>query len=155
RRQAPSAAVRRRRRDSVVSGRAADLEGLLELMARRRVCRDFRAEPVDPETLAALVRAARLAPSASNQRINKFLVVNDLARIRLLRQVSPGMLGMPTALIVILTDLHRAKEVGVKLDRDPRTRWADIGSAAENVLLAAEAVRLGACPLMSFSVSGA
>jgi nitroreductase len=138
-----------------VSDRDDELNGLLQLMARRRVCRAFRDQPVDTEELAALVRAARLAPSASNQRINKFLVVDDPVKIQLLRQVSPGMLGMPTALIVILTDRSRADEVGVRLDRDPRTRWADVGAAAENVLLAAEALGLGACPLMSFSVGGA
>jgi nitroreductase len=65
------------------------------------------------------------------------------------------MLGLPTALLVILTDTEKASREGVKLDRDSRTRWADVGSSAENVLLAAEALGLGACPLMSFSVEGA
>src|SRR5262245_86882 len=124
-------------------------------MRRRRVSRNFAAEPVPAEELRLLARAARLAPSARNQRINQFLVVTDADRIRRLRPVAPGMLGVPTALIVILTDTARAAEVGVRLDRDPRTRWADVGAAAENVLLAAEALELGACPLMSFSVAGA
>jgi nitroreductase len=124
-------------------------------MRRRRVCRSFSDEPVERADLRALVRAARLAPSASNQRINKFLVVSDRERIRLFRHVAPGMLGEPAALIVILTDTERAAEEGVRLDRDHRTRWADVGAAAENVLLVAEARGLGACPLMSFSVEGA
>jgi nitroreductase len=135
-----------------VSGAA---EPLLDLMRRRRVCRSFTAEPVGADELRVIAEAARLAPSASNQRINKFLVVTDADRIRLLRHVAPGMLGQPTALIVILTDTVRAAEEGVKLDRDHRTRWADVGGAAENILLAAEALDLGACPLMSFSVAGA
>src|SRR5262249_34107461 len=59
-----------------------------------------------------------------------------------------------TALIVILTDANRASEVGVRLDHDHRTRWVDVGGAAENVLLVAESLGLGACPLMSFSVAG-
>jgi nitroreductase len=128
---------------------------LIALMRTRRVCRSFTDEPVDRAHLQTLVTAARFAPSASNQRINKFLVVADPHRIRLLRSVAPGMLGVPAALIVILTDTARAAEVGVRLDRDLRTRWADVGAAAENILLAAEALGLGACPLMSFSVEGA
>lgn len=128
---------------------------LLELMRDRRVCRSFSDEPLGEDDLRALLDAARFAPSASNQRINRFRVVTDPDLIRLVRQVAPGMLGHPTALIVILTDIVKAAAVGVKLDRDPRTRWADAGSAAENVLLMAEALGLGACPLMSFSVGGA
>lgn len=128
---------------------------LVELMRGRRVCRSFTDEPLDEEELRALLDAARFAPSASNQRINRFRVVTHPDRLRLLRHVAPGMLGHPTALLVILTDTEKAAAVGVKLDRDPRTRWADAGSAAENVLLVAEALGLGACPLMSFSVSGA
>jgi nitroreductase len=124
-------------------------------MRDRRVCRSFTDQPVDVDHLRALANAAESAPSASNQRINKFLVVTEPERIRLLRHLAPGMLGLPTALLVVLTDTEKASREGVKLDRDPRTRWADVGSAAENVLLAAEALGLGACPLMSFSVEGA
>ena len=131
------------------------VEWLLELMRRRRVCRSYTEKPVGRAELQILVEAARFAPSASNQRINKFLVITDRERIRLLRHVAPGMLGEPAALIVILTDTEKAAAEGVKLDRDHRTRWADVGSAAENVLLASEALGLGACPLMSFSVGGA
>jgi hypothetical protein len=124
-------------------------------MRDRRVCRSFTDEPLGKDVLRLLLEAARFAPSASNQRINKFRVVTDPDRIRLFRHVAPGMLGHPTALIVILTDTAKAAAEGVKLDRDHRTRWADAGSAAENVLLMAEALGLGACPLMSFSVRGA
>jgi nitroreductase len=127
---------------------------LLELMRGRRVCRSFTADPVGRDELNVLLDAARFAPSASNQRINKFRVVTDGDRIRLLRHLAPGMLGHPTALLVILTDTEKAAAEGVRLDLDHRTRWADVGSAAENVLLAAEALGLGACPLMSFSVGG-
>ena len=129
-------------------------EALVELMRTRRVCRSYADAPLDDEELRLLLDAARFAPSASNQRINRFRIVTDADVIRLLRHVAPGMLGHPTALLVIVTDTAKAAEVGVKLDRDPRTRWADAGSAAENVLLVAEALGLGACPLMSFSVAG-
>jgi nitroreductase len=128
---------------------------LLALMRTRRVCRSFTDEPVTSDDLNLITRAARLVPSASNQRINKLLVVREAARIRLLRNVAPGMLGEPTALIVILTDTEKAAAEGVRLDRDHRARWADVGAAAQNVLLMAEALGLGACPLMSFSVEGA
>jgi len=134
------------------AGRAA---WLLDLMRTRRVCRSFSSEPLSLQDLRSLLDAARFAPSASNQRINRFVAVDDAERIRLLRHVAPGMPGLPVALIVILTDMEKAAAEGVKLDRDHRTRWADIGAAAENVVLIAAAHGLGACPLMSFSVGGA
>jgi nitroreductase len=134
------------------NGRAA---WLVELMRERRVCRSFSDAPLDDDDLRLLLDAARFVPSASNQRINEIRMCTDPERIRMLRHVAPGMLGHPTALIVILTDTEKAAAKGVKLDRDHRTRWADVGSAAENVLLVAEALGLGACPLMSFSARGA
>jgi nitroreductase len=130
------------------------VEWVIALMRERRVCRSFTEQPVHLAHLRVLAEAARHSPSASNQRINKFLVITERERIRLVRHVSPGMLGLPTALLVILTDIEKASHEGLKLDRDHRTRWADVGAAAENVLLAAEALGLGACPLMSFSVEG-
>jgi nitroreductase len=128
---------------------------VLDAMRKRRVCRFFTDERVSDEMLSTLLDAARWAPSASNQRINRFLVVRDPDRIVDFRRVAPGMLGFPTALLVILTDSRKAEEEGVKLHLDHRTRWADAGAASQNVLLAAHELGLGACPLMSFSVAGA
>jgi nitroreductase len=128
---------------------------VLETMRDRRVCRFFTPEPIPETMLSSLMDAARWSPSASNQRINRYLVIRDPDRIEQVRRIAPGMLGYPTALIVILTDAKKAEEEGVKLERDHRTRWADAGAAAQNILLAAHELGLGACPLMSFSVAGA
>jgi nitroreductase len=138
---------------AVTTGReAADV--VLATMRRRRVCRSFTSQPVGEHELRVLLEAARWAPSAGNRRINKFLVVRDPEKIKLVRQVAPGMLGLPTALIVICTDTRRAAEEGVKLDQDERNTWIDVGAAAQNVMLAAQNLGLGSCPLTSFSVEG-
>jgi albonoursin synthase len=63
------------------------------------------------------------------------------------------MLGRPTALIVILTDLRKAAEEQVQVDKHT-TRWIDVGTAAMNMSLAAHALGLGSCPATSFSRSG-
>jgi albonoursin synthase len=125
----------------------------LQLIRRRRVCRSFTPEPVSTEQLWTILDAARWALNGGNRHINKFLVVQDPRHIGLVRSVAPGMLGHPTALIVVLTDLQKAAEEQVQVDRHV-TRWIDVGTAAMNMSLAAEALGLGSCPTTSFSRSG-
>jgi nitroreductase len=124
--------------------------GFFDLARRRRVCRSFGPQPVSEAHLWLILEAARWASNASNVRIHRFLVTRDADRIRTVRSVSPGMLGDPTALVVICTDLDAAAACQVKVDQDS-TVLIDVGTAAMNMMLAAEALGLGACPLTSFS----
>src|SRR5947209_4549757 len=128
-------------------------ETVLQTMRTRRVVRSFTDEPVSEAHLRMILESARWALSAGNRYISKFLVVQDPNRIRLVKAVSPGMLARPTALIVILTDLHKAAEQQVQIERDTATS-IDIGTAAQNMSLMAHALGLGSCPATSFSRSG-
>lgn len=115
----------------------------------RRVVRSFTAEPISRDHLETIVEAARWAPSASNSRLQKFIVIEMPSTIENIRTVSPGMGGYPTALIVICTDWHKAEATG--LPRSYCGPWIDVGTAAENMLLAAHALGLGAGPVTSYS----
>lgn len=126
---------------------------IFDAIRARRVARSFSSQPVDRALLVRLVEAARWAPSAGNRRIHVFVVVDDPALIYKLRLVSPGMLGVPTALIVICTDWQRADQAGVK--RHELNTWVDVGTAMQNMLLVAYEAGLGAGPVTSFSRSGA
>jgi nitroreductase len=119
----------------------------------RRVARAFAGQAVARDDLLHLLEAARWAPSAGNRRIHKFVVVEDRQTIELIRALSPGMLAHPTALIVICSDAVKAAAEGVKMAVDTTT-WIDVGAAAQNVLLAAHELGLGACPTTSFSRGG-
>lgn len=134
-------------RDPVVTNSA------LAAVWSRRVVREFSAKPVSDDHLRIVLEAARWAPSAGNRRINKFLVVRDPRTIRLLRMVSPGMLGRPTLLVLILTDLRAAEKEQVQVFEDTNT-WIDAGAAATTMMLAAHALGLGSCPATSFSRPG-
>ncbi len=129
-------------------------ETVLQTMRSRRVVRSFTDEPVSEADLRMILESARWALSAGNRYISKFLVVQDPNRIRLVKAVSPGMLARPTALIVILTDLEKAAEQQVQIERDTATS-VDVGTAAQNMSLMAHALGLGSCPATSFSRSGA
>ncbi len=124
-----------------------------DVIKARRVCRSFKEDAVSREDLKHLLQAARWASSAGNRRIHKFVVVEDQAVISRVRSMSPGMLAYPTALIVICTDKIKAAEEGVKLDRDSTT-WIDVGTASQNMMLAAFEIGLGTCPTTSFSHGG-
>jgi nitroreductase len=126
-------------------------EALLELLRSRRVCRSFTPEPVDEATLRMIVEAGRWASSASNNRVHRFLVVRDPATIRLVRAVSPGMLGRPPALIAICTDLAARSAAG--LGPQDTSTWIDVGTAAMNMMVLAHSLGLGTCPTTSFSHS--
>jgi nitroreductase len=128
-------------------------QAVLEVMRTRRVVRSFTDEPVSESELRMILESGRWALSAGNRYISKFLVVQDPSRIRLVRTVSPGMLAKPTALIVILTDLDKAAEQQVQIDRDTATA-VDVGTAAQNMSVMALALGLGSCPATSFSRSG-
>ena len=124
-----------------------------EVIKARRVCRAFTEESISREHLKHLLQAARWAASAGNRRIHKFVVIEDRDIIGRVRSMSPGMLGEPTALIIICTDKVKAVEEGVKLDRDSTT-WIDVGTASQNMMVAAFELGLGTCPTTSFSHSG-
>jgi nitroreductase len=119
----------------------------------RRVSRRFTDQPVAESDLWLVLEAARRASSAANTHVHRFLVVQDQRRLRLVRMLSPGMLAIPKALIVICTDLAAADEAQIQLEEDT-TVSIDVGTAAMNMMLAAQALGLGSCPATSFSRAG-
>lgn len=124
---------------------------LFEALRKRRAVRDFKTDPLPDDIMRKLVYAARRAPTGGNTPYRRILVVKDSKTIRLIKQVSPGILGSPTALIVIFTDLNVAVELG-KLGAVCST--LDAGAAAENVALAAIDLGVGACFTKSYSEAG-
>jgi nitroreductase len=119
----------------------------------RRVTRRMSDEPVDRELLDLVVSAARWAPNAGNRRLQPVVPVTDPVTLRLMRQVSPGMVPQPQAAVVICLDTERAEEFGFQPGH--RGLYVDIGTTAATLLLAAHSVGLGACPVTSFSRAAA
>jgi nitroreductase len=123
---------------------------LIEVARERRVTRSFAPGALERRELEVLLEAAWWSPSGSNRRPVRFAVVEDPRRVRQVLSVSPGILGQPAALLVLCLDWTRAPHLEVD---DPRTTHAlhvDAGATMENVLLAAEALGIGACPVTSF-----
>jgi nitroreductase len=125
---------------------------VLHTIRTRRVTRDFREQPVSQDALRQILEAARWAPSAGNRRLQRFIAIQDPTTIRLVRTLAPGMLGHPSALVVICIDWARAAALGCKPHHT--SVYIDVGTAAENMLLACHALGLGCGPVTSFSKEG-
>jgi nitroreductase len=123
------------------------------VLSRRRVTRDFNDTPVGQEELQALAQAAIEGPTGGGRRPVRVVVVQGEAGIRRVIAFSPGIIGTPRALLVLCIDWSRAAHLrrtegpGQPL---PGSLGIDVGAAIENALLLAEAMGLGACPVMSF-----
>jgi len=77
---------------------------LWEAIKGRRSVRSFVNKPVERALLERLIEAAVWAPTGGNAQTWIFIVVNEKSRIEKIRAISPGLLGEPTALIVVCQD---------------------------------------------------
>ncbi len=111
----------------------------LEAILSRRSCRSFTSDPVSPEHVEQLLKAGMASPSACNQRPWHFIVVDDhetLCKISDVQAYSPMLRLAPMAL-VICSD-------GGDAELSAPYWPQDCAAAAQNILIAARAVGLGA-----------
>jgi nitroreductase len=110
----------------------------LEAIRTRRSIRKYTDRPVEAEKVQILLEAAMLAPSAGNQQPWRFIVIDDKALLEKVPEINPNAPMAPKAPMAILVcgDL--------RLERFPGNWTADCSAAAENLLIAARALGLGA-----------
>jgi nitroreductase len=124
----------------------------LDAIRTRRVAKAYGDRPVDPEALWTILEAARWAPTGSNLRVHRFVAVTDAEVLRAIHMFSPGMVaGVPAAAIMICIDWNLAR-YDAPIPSHREVYW-DVGSAAQNMLLAAHALGLAAGPMTADSPS--
>lgn len=123
---------------------------LFEALRKRRACRHFDERQVPEELLDKLVYAGLRAPTGGNIPYRKMVVITDPEVMKMIKLVSPGYFGDTSAAILLYTDLEVAEEGLGRLGRDVTSLY-DVGAVAENIMLAAYALGLGACPIKSYS----
>jgi len=81
----------------VASG--AEVTSFDEVLARRRMHRDFTGEPIDDETVQAILRAGLRAPSAGNTQGTEFVALThpDTIAAALASVTTPGWLESSTS----------------------------------------------------------
>jgi len=110
----------------------------LDTIHARRSIRKFTAEPVTDAQVETLLRAAMAAPSAGNQQPWRFIVVRDAAKRQAIADRHPHAKMAAEAPVVILVCGDPSQ------GRYPAFWPQDCGAAVQNLLLAVQALGLGA-----------
>jgi len=121
---------------------------LFDALKKRRACRNFIPKPIPAEVLEKIVYAGHRAPTGGNIPYRFLVVVKDPEQLKILKTVAPGYFGDSTAAIVVCTDLRVQGGIS-NVDADQCSLY-DAGAAAENIVLAAYALGLGASFIKSY-----
>lgn len=108
----------------------------LETILKRKSVRKYTGRPVEKEKLELLVRAGMAAPSSRDRRPWEFIIVTDRAILDTLGN------GLPLARM--LKETRQAIIVCGDTLKSNNAWMLDCSAAAQNVLLAAESLGLGA-----------
>ena len=120
---------------------AALTEAKLQNIFTRASVRQYQKKAVEDEKIELLLRAGMSAPTAMDRRPWHFVVVTDSTVMQALVGANPhaGMLAQAPLAIITCGDMTKAIEGG------GRDFWIqDVSAASENILLAANALGLGA-----------
>lgn len=113
------------------------METLAAIFSRRSI-RTFQNRPVEPEKLKTMFRAAMYAPSAANEQPWQFIVIDDRTLYEKIMLAHPYAAMLKNAPLAILV----CGDLG--LERAPGNWVLDCSCAAQNMLLAAHDLGLGA-----------
>jgi nitroreductase len=125
---------------------------MLELIAGRQSDRKYMDVPVEREKIERILEAGRISPSACNAQPWKFIVVdNTELKTKIAKAASAKLIGMnvfinqaPTLIVIVREKPNFSSKVGATIKNKDYSR-IDIGIAAGNICLQAEAEGLGSC----------
>ena len=112
---------------------------VLRAIRERRSVRSFKTDPVEPEKIEAILEAGRWAPSGKNTQPWRFVVVESQEKREQLGRLVTQMDMIRTAPVTIAVLLDT--KAGYDRIKDVQA----IGACAQNMLLAAHSLGLGAC----------
>jgi len=129
-----------------------DGKKVLELIKRRQSDRKYSDRPIENEKLDRIIEAGRIAPSACNAQPWKFIIVNEPDLVaKVAEAASAPLLGMntfvaqaPVQIVIVREKPNLTSRLGAGI-KDKDYSLIDIGIAAENICLQAEAEGIGSC----------
>ena len=124
----------------------------LESIRTRRSIRKYKDQPVEWDKVVQILEAGKFAPNAGNLSNFKFIVVRNEASRRQLAQAAlqQTWMGKAPVHIVISSEPEKSKRFyGVRGERLYTIQ--DCAAVAENMLLAAHSLGLGACWVGAFN----
>lgn len=87
------------------------MENFLTLAQSRYSVRSYAATPVEAEKIAAILEAAKLAPTARNNQPQKIYVVTDCEKRAALAALTPCTFGAPVVFVICYDDTRSAKNL--------------------------------------------
>jgi len=123
----------------------------IDAIKTRRSIRIFKPDPVDEQDLQTILEAGRWAPSAGNLQPCYFVVVREEEQRKKVREAALDQDALATApvIIVVCADPQRSSKYGERGMN--HFCLLDCANAAENMLLAAQALGYGSCWMGGFS----
>lgn len=121
---------------------------LAEVIKGRRSIRSYKDMKVPRELLVKILETGQWAPSPSNVQSWRFIVVQETAGLRTLKDLSPGFPRKATAAIVVCSNIREMEPFDNVLAAE------EAAMAVENISLMAYSLELGTCPVASFSRAG-
>lgn len=122
-------------------GSNPETNAALENIMTRTSVRSYTQQTISADTIEFLLKAGMAAPTAVNAQPWHFVAINDRAKLDELAGTNryASMLKQAPLAIVVCGDMNKA------LDGSNREYWIqDCSAATENILLAANALGLGA-----------
>lgn len=150
----------RRPHSELLNDRGGEPEAYAGIVRRRRMVRQYADEPIEPETVDALLAYALRAPSAGFTQAVSWLVLTgeSVRRFWTVTSTAPNrwLAGMADAPVLLVgwtdADAYRRRyaepDKAWSTDDQPWAApywWVDAGMAAQSILLGATAHGLGAC----------
>jgi len=111
------------------------VEETYEAIIGLRALRTYRDEPLRQSDLTAILEAARWTGSSKNSQNWAFIVVDDPEQRE--RLAAAGT----------YTDPMRSAPVSIAIVEEPSGYRFDTGRVAQNMMLAAQAIGVGSCPV--------
>lgn len=123
-----------------------------EAILSRRSVRNFTKKRIDQRTLEEILECAIFAPSAGNGQFWRFICITNERTIEKVLVISPGLYGIPRALIIGCIDVKEASEKGG--DGATTNALIDLAMSFQNIMLCAFEMNIGSCVVRSFSKKG-
>ena len=127
--------------DNKVETKQEVTKSTLDIIHQRKSVRNFTDQKVSKDQLETIVKAGMAAPTAVNKQPWAFVAIDDRATLDKLGDKLPyaKMLKQATSAIVVCGDLNKTLKGWEEIF------WVqDCSAATQNILLAAEAMGLGA-----------
>jgi nitroreductase len=125
---------------------------VLEVIAKRYSARAYKPDPVEDEKLAAVLEAARLAPTAANRQPFRVVVVKTAGRQEELKRIYGRDWFVQAPLVLAVCAVPA--EAWRRMDDKPYDE-VDATIAMDHLILAAASLGLGTCWIAAFDPTAA